>query len=220
MEKKTCKFSITQFEFELEAYQEEVESGKDKRKWENTEVEYLKKNYGVLDNKDLSKALKRSPRSIEEKRWQIKPEQEPAVALLANVPENIIEEFPIAQSTEEPETGKKQRRKRKQEAALEPETGKKQRRKRKQEQETEKVETEIKPIKKLRGKRGEAWQRNLEMYQQGEKSNTINSWMAQNRKGYKTGKLSEKKLDKLLEIIFLLKLLVEKNDSWSRQLED
>ena len=44
MEKKNCKFSITQFEFELETYQNEAESDVDKRKWDNSEVESLK-NY-------------------------------------------------------------------------------------------------------------------------------------------------------------------------------
>ena len=165
MEKKSCKFSITQFEFELEAYHEEVESGK--------------------DNRD---------------RWlQIK--QEPAVAFPTKVPENVIEKLQTAQSVVEAEPGKKQRRKRKQEA----------------ESELDQVE----PTKKRRGKRGEAWQRNFEMYQQGEKSNTISTWMAQNRREYKTGKLPEKKLDKLLEINFPFEVVSKKkDDSWHQRLEE
>ena len=77
MEKKNCKFSITQFEFELEAYNEQTESGKEKRKWENSEIEFLKKFYGVLDNDDLSKMLQRSSQAIEDKGRHIKSEPEP-----------------------------------------------------------------------------------------------------------------------------------------------
>jgi len=140
MEKKNCKFPITQFEFELEAYHEEDESGKDKRK---------------------------------------------AAALFTNMRETITEPLPTVQSAVETEPVKKQRRKRKQEPV------------------TETTEPVIdKPAKKLRGKRGVAWQRNFEMYQQGVKSNVINTWIAQNRREYKKGKLSETKLDKLLKINF------------------
>ena len=198
MEKKSCKFSITQFEFELEAYHEEVESGTDKRKWDNTEIEYLKKYYGVLSLKDLSKVLKRTPREIEEKWWQMKPESEPATP----APEIVIEKPEIETSAVEPEPEKKQRRKRKQKSEQEPETEK---------QELKEGEPEkVKPAKKTRGKRGEAWQRNLEMYKQGERSNIISTWMAQNRREYKTGKLPEKKLDKLLEINFPFEVVSKK----------
>ena len=75
MEKKSCKFSITQFEFELET--DEVESDKDKRNWEHSEIEVLKKYYGLLNIEDLSKMLKRSPWEIVEKWRQIKPEAKP-----------------------------------------------------------------------------------------------------------------------------------------------
>ena len=116
MEKKSCNFSITQFEFELEACHEGVDSGKDERKWENTEVEYLKKYYGVLNNEDLSKALKRSPRAIEDKWWQIKPkkEQEQVAAFSANIYENVNEKLQIIPDAVDPKPEKKQRKKRKQ----------------------------------------------------------------------------------------------------------
>ena len=165
MEKKSCKFSITQFEFELEPYNEVVERGKDKRKWENSEIDLLKKYYGVLDSEDLSKMLKRSPHSIEDNWRLLHPEQEPEKA-------------------SEPVTGpeKKTRKKRKQKQETEPETGK--------------VETP----KRIR--RRDAWALNLEMFRNGEKSNIISTWIAQNRREYKTGKLKEEKLEKLMEIDF------------------
>jgi hypothetical protein len=74
MEKKNCKFSITQFEFELES-DIEIENGEDKRIWENSEVEDLKKYYSLLNIEDLSKVLKRSPQAIEEKWQKMTPEK-------------------------------------------------------------------------------------------------------------------------------------------------
>ena len=211
MEKKNCKFSITQFEFELEPYNEVGESGKDKRKWDNTEVELLKKYYGVLDNEDLSKMLKRSPQSIEEKRLQLKSEQGQATPLLTDVPENAIVKLQTPLTEEAaPETGKKQRRKRK--PKQEPVT----------ELETENVEKTQEPKKKAtRRKRGEAWDMNLEMYQKGEKSNTISTWVAQNRREYKTKKLSERKLAKLMAINFPFEpVRKKKKDSWYQRFEE
>jgi len=73
MEKKNCNFSITQFEFEIEA-DCEFESGKEERVWEKSEIEDLKRYYGNLNNEDISKALKRSPQTIEEKWRMIKQE--------------------------------------------------------------------------------------------------------------------------------------------------
>ena len=175
MEKKSCKFSITQFEFELEPCHEKVERGKDKRKWDNSEIELLKKYQGVLNDEDLSKILKRSPQTIEEKR---------------QLPTNVDDSAP------EPEKKRRGRRKQEPKQKVEPE---KKRRRRKQE--LENAETIQKPKKEKR-KRGEAWDQNLEMYRNGEKSNVISTWMAQIRKEYKTGKLPEQKLDKLLAINF------------------
>jgi len=160
MEKKSCKFSITQFEFELEPYHEIVESGNDKRKWNDTEVELLKKYHGILDTEDLSKMLKRSPQAIGEKRQQIKPEQEPEAKLFTDVSGNANINLQIPPNAEEPKPGKKQRRKRKQE----PET------------ETGKVEVSDDAQK---SKISEAWNKNLESYQKGEKNGSIYNWVSE-----------------------------------------
>ena len=207
MVKKSCKFSITQFEFDLEAYHEEDDISKDKRKWENSEIEDLKKYYGVLNREDLSKVLKRSSQAIEDKWRQIKPAaSEPVEAFLTAVSGDADEKIQItmsAEPVEKPE--RKQRRKRKP----------------KLEAETEKTESTQVPEKKRRGKRGEAWNRNLEMYRNGEKSNTISTWMAQNRREYRTGKLPEKKFEKLMEISFPFDVVKKKrNDNWDQRFEE
>ena len=98
MEKKSCKFSITQFEFELEPYSEEVGGAKDRREWENSEIEYLNKYYGVLNNEDLSKMLKRSPQAIEEKRQQSISQQ-----VLEPEPEQKQKEKPEPEQQQKPE---------------------------------------------------------------------------------------------------------------------
>jgi len=180
MVKKACKFSITQFEFELEPDNEEVGSIKVERKWENAEIEYLKKYYGVLNNEDLSKILQRTPQELLEKWRQIqlekelKPETEPVVD---KRPETKLVIAPV----------KKQRKKREL----------------KQEAEPEKVET-IQATTKAQSTRktSEAWERNLDLYLKGEKSNTLNAWVSYNRKQNKTGELAKDKFEKLLAINF------------------
>jgi len=62
---------------------------------------------------------------------------------------------------------------------------------------------------------------NFEIYRNGEKSNAISSWIAQNRNEYKTGTLSEKKLDKLMGINFPFETIPKKNnDNWHQRLEE
>ena len=181
MEKKRCKFSITQFEFELEPYHEVVESGKDKRKWNDTEIELLKKYQDIFDDEDLSRLLKRSPQAIGEKRQLIKPEHEPETKLLTDISRNANIKLQIPTNADETESGKKHRRKRKQKL------------------EKEKVEVSNKAKKP---KISEAWNKNLELYQKGEKSGNIYNWVSINRKLYQSGELSEEKLEKLNEIDF------------------
>jgi len=61
--------------------------------------------------------------------------------------------------------------------------------------------TDIKP-QKPKLKRDKAWENVLELYQNGVKSNQIYTWMYQNRKLYNSGKLPDRKLEKLIEINF------------------
>ena len=164
MEKKNCKFSITQFEFELEAY-DEVDSDKDIRKWEKSEIEDLKKYYGTLNHEDLSKVLKRSPQAIEQKWLQIKPEPEPEIKP-STKPESKAE----SKAKSEPEL---------------------------------KPEPEVEQKKTIRTRKtSDAWEKNLEEYTKGTKSNVLNAWKAKNRKDFKIGILSNEKIEKLKGINF------------------
>lgn len=102
MVKKNCKFSITQFEFELEA-DNEFEEDKEKRKWESTEIEYLKK-YSVVQGKEtFPKAIQSKP----------EPVSEP-------VPEQLLEPVPAFVPDLKPEKKQRRRRKSSKEATVEP----------------------------------------------------------------------------------------------------
>ena len=98
MIKKNCKFSITQFEFEL-ALDNGFEQDDSKLKWEHSESEYLKKYENAQHNAHLSK---------------IEPEPVLTIPLSIPEPEPISEPLPEPKSVAEPELipGKKQRRKR------------------------------------------------------------------------------------------------------------
>jgi len=176
MEKKNCKFSITQFEFELEADNED-ENNNDRLKWDMLEKEYLKKYFG-FQPAESSKAIE--PELKPEPKPEPVPEQEPE-----QEPKQLVEPVEL-----KPE--KKQRKKR------EP----------KQELNQENVETspaliEEKPQEEIpKRKRGDAWERNFELYQNGDRSNIIHAWVSINRKLYKTGELSDEKFKKLMDIHF------------------
>jgi len=205
MVKKNCKFSITQFEFELEA-DEEVEKDKDKLKWENSEFEYLKKYFGIQNKEELSKVSKPAPDP------EPAPAPVPAPAPAPTPTTSAPEPVPVAETVQEPEPApepvvepveskpeKKPRGKRgpykgKVKTPIEP----------KEETPKEEMPKEETPKKEKAPKqrRGDAWERNFEAFQKGDRSNVIHAWVSLNRKLYQTGRLQDEKLEKLIEINF------------------
>jgi len=107
MEKKNCKLSITQFEFELEP---DIEANNiyDNRKWDNPEIEFLQKFYGVLNIDDLSKFLKRSSQAIESKWLVLKTEKEIKVEPEPEL--NIIPDQDIVELPQPPKKGPSRRK--------------------------------------------------------------------------------------------------------------
>jgi hypothetical protein len=67
----------------------------------------------------------------------------------------------------------------------------------------------------------EVWLRNLKLYQEGERSTTINAWAGRNRKLYESEELSEEKFEKLIEIDFPFETSKKKtsNNNWNRHFE-
>ena len=176
-EKKNGRHLIVQFEFELETDHSLTGNEKEKRQWISTEIDYLKEYYTTHNIEDISKVLKRNIEEIEDK-WRL--------IKLGKESEEVSEKIEQQATEQEP----KVRRKRKQKT--EPET------------ETDALSQEPKEEKPKikRGKRGVAWNRNLEAFRNGEKSNVISTWVAHNRKEYRNGKLPEEKFEKLMAANF------------------
>ena len=186
MEKKNCKFSITQFEFELEANVEETPNIEDLRKWESSEIEYLKKYYGVLSNEDLAKVLRRSPQALEEKWLQTKSEPEKqriSEPKAEPKPEPVVKTKPAETVSKEAAPQKKQPAPPHPAAIRQP------------------VEP-VAPTLREDGVITDAWRRNLEDYRNGKKSNLISAWASQNRKEHVAGRLLKEKYEKLTAIKF------------------
>jgi len=286
MEKKTCKFSITQFEFELEA---DFERDKDKRKWENSEIEDLKKYHDVPNNAELPQIQKpRIQKTTDawEKNlylyqqgkksgvlnvWKSKNRKDYKTGILSKDKyEKLMEiNFPfVVDKKYKPTTGKtkpekvewipiqtKKPTKRKTSEISEiwernlddylkgtksyaiynwiTNNRKQHQTGRLSEEKYEKlmginfpfvragkkVEQKQK-IETPKRKRGDEWEINFELYRKGEKSDTISSWIANNRREFKTGKLIEAKYEKLLGINFPFDVGQKKDDNWEKQLEE
>ena len=190
MEKKSCKFSITQFEFELEPCNDYIASEKDARKWEVSEVEYLKKYYGKLSLDDLTKVLQRSPQALEEKWEQTKTEK--AIA-------PPTEPKPAAEPKPKPKPVEIEK------AAVQQQTQKKPAQHPPQQQQQQQKQPEVIntiPLKET-GIITDAWIRNLEDYKNGKKNNLISAWASQNRKEHKSGKLLKEKYERLKVVNFV-----------------
>ena len=171
---RNCKFSITQFEFELEVDQEnDKDKDKDQHKWENSEIEYLKKILFTKSKEEVATVI------IPEPIFVSKPVPEP----VEQIPEGISE----------PE----------------------------QEQEQKTVETpNVIPQEEPKIKRADAWDRNFDLYHQGDRSKKVYAWMSINRKMYKAGELPQEKIDKLLEINFPFDPSLKRGpkSNWDKQL--
>ena len=104
MMKKNCKFSITQFEFELEAADEDIVDN-DNLKWKRFEMEYLKKYSADQAKEELPQATKLEPKPapIQVSEPVIIPEPEPEPEPETE-PEIISEPEPMSEAVWEPES--------------------------------------------------------------------------------------------------------------------
>ena len=222
MVKKNCRFSITQFEFELEADIDEREQ--DSLKWENLKIEYLKKYFVTPTTEKISDVITPEPVIVQ------KPITEPvSIPVFAPVPESVLVPEQKEPEQKEPEPEQKQGRKPRQERK--PRQGRKPKQEQKAEQEPipasvpepEKVATSrIQKEVKQKRKRGEAWESNFEAFRNGDRSKKTHAWISINRKLYKSGDLSEDKFEKLMEINFpfeVQKLKRGPKAGWGKQLE-
>jgi len=195
MEKEICKFSITQFEFDLEPC-EEVDSSENERKREKFELqqkpEKEPQKRKTSDAWDRNLEMYRKEKSDVIRSWAAKNRKDYKTGKLSEEKMAKLREinFPF-------DVDKKNR-------LITGET------------EKEKVETPQKSQKRKRG----TWEGNLESYLKGEKGRLINTWMANNRKAYRSGNLSEERFKKLVEINFPFDVAKIKADYWDEQLEE
>ena len=214
MEKKNCKFSITQFEFELEA-DIDVETYKDKSKWENSEIDYFKKIQSVPKRDDVTITVKpeTKPEKVELPRLQQKPTEEVSKLKRGAAWDRNLESYLKGEKSNVLFNWASHNRKLYKTGKLSEDKYEKlqkinfpfetQKSEPKSKPKQAKTELPQKPVKEeTKQKRGEAWERNLALYIKGEKSNIISTWMANNRREYKTGKLPESKFEKLMQINF------------------
>ena len=75
------------------------------------------------------------------------------------------------------------------------------------------------PADKPKRTKASAWERNLELYRKGEKGNTVYAWISRNRKLYNANKLSEEQVSKLTEANFHFKVPPREKllDNWDKQ---
>jgi hypothetical protein len=213
IEKKYCEFSITQFEFEL---QMDKEKGKI--------------NLGTFDNEYIKRIS-----SIQDSNIVSKPEEQKPEVQKPEVQKPVIVEAPPASISAPP---KRKKRETWDNHLVSFQQGVKNKilyawiaENRRQYKINKLADDKLEKLMAINfpfevAKRGEAWYKNLESYQQGVKSNSVYTWVAENRKYYKTGKLSDEKLEKLLEINFPFEAAPKKKkekpnahtDIWDKQL--
>jgi len=193
MEKMNCKFSITQFEFELALEKEVDKSLNPILEVATQEVEKRpKKGRAGAWERNLE-SFQKGERSNSINTWISRNRQ------LFKSKELPKEKLDKLTSINFPFEAKGRKGKAVKKAKME--------RPRKQ--------VEVKPKRT----NSTAWEQNYELFKNGEKSNTVYAWISGNRKKYKANKLSEYQLNKLTEANFQFEVPPRENqlDSWHRQ---
>lgn len=179
MEKKNCKLTITQFEFELDADTEMSES-KENYVWKKYEEEFFSKQIKTAEPVQV-----------------IAPEP---VQVILPEPVQVVTPQPVQQIVPEPVKVVKQPKPVQQ---IVPEPVQVPVQQIVPEPVEEIIEATPEPDDaKPRRKRYGSWDTNFDLYRTGHKSKVLNTWMYQNRKQYQTGTLKQEQFDKLMQINF------------------
>ena len=220
MEKEISNFSITQFEFELESANED-DNSKDERNWRNVEHEFPKKSPEVPENIEKvklpqAKKKKTTGRKISEA-WDNNFE-----LFRKGIRNNAINIW-ASSNRKKYKDGKllKEKYEKLMEISFPFDVNKEISKKKRPIAKPKKAVSAQKPKKeKPKTEEDEIWEQNFEAFSKGKKGNAISSWMGENRKLYRDGKLSAAKYEKLLKIDFPFDPLNKKLDSWDKQLEE
>ena len=171
MIKKNCKFSITQFEFEIEA-DSEIGSNLESDNWKSSEIEFLKKIQSVQMNEVVPQVAFQA----ESAQNQIFIPDVAPIQVVVPIPEETPVQV-VLPITEQPLKQEKN--------------------------DSPHLLKEEKPKRK----RGDIWEANLKLFQNGVRNNSIHTWASLNRRLFKSGNLSQEKIDKLMIINFPFTLL-------------
>jgi hypothetical protein len=236
MEKKNCRLSITQFEFELEPRKDEEYSDKE----ENAEFDHLKKSSAVLDQ-NLVPIQEPVPEKKREPKQKTKPEKaeltqtnELSKRKISDAWEKNFDAYLKGERSYTVFNWITYNRKQYRTGKMPEEKFEKLKginfsfefdRKTKQKTGSTKPEVVILPIEekkeKPERKKVDNWDKIFEAYCKGENSNLVTTWIAKNRKQYKMDQLPEDKFEKLIEINFPFDVVkAKKPDKWDKQLEE
>jgi len=217
MEKKCSQFSITQFEFELKPYNEEVYSIKDELKWKNAEIEELRTTLPEPvpeKKKRLKREQKQEP--VPEKVEPVQEQKkEPPKRKTTEAWERNFESFRKGEKNDLVNAWVSYNRKQNRIGELTKDKYEKllqinfpfeiERKKIQIIRKPEAKKDELKPNQKKETRKreiSEEWENNFELYRKGERSKSIFNWITYNRRQYKNGKLPDDKFERLLEINF------------------
>lgn len=218
--KKNCRFSITQFEFELESDNED-NNVNNKRKWESEEIKYIKNYYENSNKEDLSIQVKSEPGQTQPLLDLVQLSEPKKTQKIRQ--SRKLEIIEPSQKKEHPNSKKSELWDTNFELYQNGERSVRlynwitnNRRLYKagnlREDRLKKLkginfpfESERKKVKVAQDEqksKNNSWDANLELYLNGVRTNAIYTWMSLNRRLNKTGKLNEYKLNKLKEIDF------------------
>jgi len=226
MEKKTCSFAITQFEFELELYNAEVD-GVDEDKWRLVQFEKAPEPVTVAEQK-LVAITEPVPEKRQRKNRETKPEivetlqepaQETAKPKIRKEWEKNFELFRKGQKSYAVYNWVTNNRKHYKAGTMPVEKYEKLKSIKFPFEVTRKQDEKKQGTETSKRKKGDEWEINFESYKKGERNDVISSWIADNRKEFKTGKLTEERYEKLLGINFLFDFWQQKDDGWDKQFE-
>ena len=225
MVKKSCKFSITQFEFEIEPYDDEEVSANE----EMWRLMQLEKETVLIPFPEQKPEPTQKPVSEKKRRETPEPEKveltliqtkEPGKRKTSGVWENNLEQYLKGKKSYAIYNWTTNNRKHYKAGTLSEDKYEKLRKIKFPFEVTRKKDEKIQKIDTPRRKKGDEWEINFESYQKGERNDLISSWIAENKREFKNGKLTEAKYEKLLSINFPFDNWQMKDDNWDKQLEE
>ena len=189
MEKKSCKFSVTQFEFDLEPYGE-IDSDSN-REWKISEIDDLKKDHEVLNLESIPESVpEKKQRKKRERKQETEPKnvQKPQQRKIGGIWTRNLELYRKGEKSTSIINWATYIRKQYKAGTL-------------PEDKYEKLREINFPFEVEKKKKEDRWDRRLEEWKKGErKSVLVQQWKQRSIRRFVEGKLSGHRIDKLKEV--------------------